>query len=97
MEVVAKKVADYDSCNNPGEFFITAPNPAEGGTRRLSFRCPCGCGDLAGIRINDAGNSEGYCWNWNLDEEEPTCTPSIAIGPSNHWHGYLTNGVFRSC
>src|SRR5260370_39687685 len=26
-------------------------HPAEGGARRLSFRCPCGCGVLCGIRI----------------------------------------------
>lgn len=96
-EVTARKVADFDHCEKPGDFYITEPNPHEGGMRRLSFLCPCGCGDLCGIRIRDDGQNVGGAWGWNKDAGKPTTTPSIAIGPNNHWHGYLTDGVFKAC
>jgi hypothetical protein len=94
MKVRAKRVADFDACKEPGDYFLTPPNPEEGGCRRLSFLCPCGCGDLAGIKVRDDGRQEGGAWAWNRDEEQPTCTPSILIGPGQHWHGYLTRGEF---
>jgi hypothetical protein len=95
-EVKARHVAAYDQCERPGDYFITEPNPHDGGMRRLSFMCPCGCGDLCGIRIRDDGQNVGGAWGWNGDMEKPTATPSIAIGPGQHWHGFLTDGVFRS-
>lgn len=99
MEIKAKHVADFDSCNQPGEFYITAPNAAEGGMRRLSFRCPCGCGDLCGIRIRDDGQRTEQAWAWDRNEESPTVDPSIDVKSANgsHWHGHLKAGVFRSC
>jgi Family of unknown function (DUF6527) len=51
-------------------------------------------------------------WNWDGNEERPTLTPSIQhiphdVGPHAteqgkreakcNWHGYLTDGVFRTC
>lgn len=96
QEVKAQKVADFDACTEPGHFYITQPNPAENGMRRLSFKCPCGCGDLCAIRIRDDGLNEGGAWGWDKNEETPTTTPSININ-SGHWHGYLTAGVFKPC
>ena len=96
MEVQATKKAGFSDCKSPGDFFLTSPNEHEGGARRLSFLCPCGCGDLAGIKVRDDGTQQGGAWAWDRNEDKPTCTPSIAIN-SNHWHGYLTDGVFRSC
>lgn len=95
-EIKAKLVSGFDQCNEPGEFFLTEPNEAEGGVRRLSFRCPCGCGDLCGIRVNDDGSTRNYAWAWDGNKESPTTTPSILIN-KDHWHGYLTAGVFKSC
>lgn len=95
-ECKAKKVDGFDSCNNPGDFYITEPNNHDGGCRRLSFRCPCGCGDLCGIRIRDDGTNRDGSWGWNKNEELPTTTPSIDIN-HGHWHGYLTDGVFVQC
>ena len=95
ITVHANHVADFDACKNPGDFFLTPPNPAEGGARRLSFICPCGCGALAGIRVRDDGQQLGGAWAWNRDEDKPTCTPSIDI--KSCWHGHLTAGEFIPC
>ena len=95
-DVSAKRVADFNACVSPGDFYITEPNPHEGNTRRLSFLCPCGCGDLCGIRIRGDLKNEGGAWGWNGNFDKPTTTPSIAVN-GNHWHGFLTDGVFKSC
>ena len=101
MSVQARRVENFQACTNPGDFFITPPNPHEGGARRLSFLCPCGCGDLAGIRVRDDGSQKDGAWAWDKNEDCPTCTPSIGIMcrlnkvHRFHWHGYLTKGVFE--
>lgn len=95
-EVAGRKVANFAACEKAGDFFLTPPTPAEGGARRLSFLCPCGCGALCGILVNDDGTQNNYAWAWDRDENAPTVTPSIAIN-NGHWHGYLTAGVFRPC
>ncbi len=95
--VQANRVANYDACRSPGDFFLTGPNPHDGGMRQLKFICPCGvCGDLCAIRIRDDGQNEGGAWGWDRNEEKPTTTPSIRIN-GNHWHGYLKAGVFEAC
>lgn len=96
MEVKANRVADFDACKNPGDFFITSPDQNDKNRRRLSFLCPCGCGALAGVRVRDDGQEVDGAWGWNRDEDRPSTTPSILIMP-DHWHGYLTDGVFKSC
>ena len=91
-------VADFDRLKGPGDFFFTDAD--EYGMRRLSFYCPCGCGLLAGIKVRIDGLAVDGTWTWNTDEDNPTCTPSIAImvtGNMYHWHGYLTNGEFVPC
>jgi hypothetical protein len=94
--VRANRVENYDGCRNPGDYFITSPNSHENNCRRLSFLCPCGCGQLCGIRINDVGDMQNFCWAWNKVENKVTVTPSINIS-NGHWHGYLTDGVFNEC
>lgn len=94
--VIANRVADYDNANNPGDYFITEPNERDGNMRMLHFLCPCGCCALCGIRIRDDGQNIEGAWGWNVDWDKPTTTPSININ-HGHWHGYLTDGVFRSC
>lgn len=102
MSVKANRVADFDSAKNPGDFFLAPPNPAESGTRRLYFLCPCGCGDLAGIRVRDDGQKIYGAWSWNRNADCPDCDPSIDIkdgpaGSGSHWHGYLRDGEFVPC
>lgn len=96
--VKANRVADFDSCKQPGDFFLTEPSMYEKGMRRLSFLCPCGCGDLCGIRVRNDGQNIDGAWGWDRNEDAPTCTPSIDINPgSGHWHGHLKAGVFEPC
>ena len=96
-EVQGHHVENFDACKNPGDFFFTPPNPAEAGARRLSFLCPCGCGDLCGVRVRDDGLNKDGSWGWNLSEECPTVSPSIRIIGGCNWHGHLVAGVFRPC
>ncbi|TPM41530.1 DUF6527 family protein [Mesorhizobium sp. B2-3-4] len=73
-----------------------SPFPDEDGNQYLSYCCPCGCGRLAPLLVgNGFKPAESPSWQWNGSREKPTLTPSINhIG---HWHGYLTDGVWRSC
>jgi len=93
MEVKANRVPDdaYSGMSNPGDYIfhpVNDPKPAF-----LHFLCPCGCGKFAGISLKPV---HPHGWDWNGDKDKPTATPSILID-RDHWHGYLTDGVFKSC
>lgn len=92
-EVNARRVEDYEHCEEPGDFFLTEPDGQ--GVRCLQFLCPCGCCSLCGIRVK-TGEKIPIAWEWDGNEDHPTTKPSININ-NGHWHGYLTGGVFRSC
>ena len=80
-----------------GEFRID--NDEQGRAARLVFACPCGCDSIGAINLKPHGAQPS--WDWDGDREKPTCSPSIRFSVSrddmDHWHGYLTAGVFRSC
>lgn len=58
------------------------------------FQCPCGCGTMGSVRV--AGD---HAWTWNGGRDKPTVRPSVLLSnkDGSHWHGYLTDGVWRSC
>jgi hypothetical protein len=95
MEVKANRVDgdDIDGLKNPGDFRWTGISNDGGPPGRMMFVCPCGCGDLCGVTLKPVVPTG---WEWNRDFDKPTLTPSILIN-RGHWHGYLTDGVFRSC
>lgn len=72
-------------------FFDTADAQPAG----FHFRCACGCGAVGGVTVAAGG------WEWNGSREKPTVRPSVALtrDPAEgvHWHGWLTDGVWRSC
>lgn len=91
MEVTARRVENFEQTERAGDFFwVGLPGEQPG---RMHFLCPCGCGVLAGVTVKPV-TANG--WDWNGDLEKPTVKPSIRID-RDHWHGYLTDGVFRSC
>lgn len=95
-EVKANRVAGYSEAKNAGDFYWSGNEKAEiesGKPGRLMFICPCGCGITAGITVKPVA-PQG--WDWNGDMDKPTTSPSILIN-QGHWHGYLTDGVFKSC
>ena len=79
MNVPAQRVSGFDEAKQPGDFWITPPNSAEGGARRLTFLCPCGCGTLAGIKVRDDGAKQEGAWGWDRNETAPTTDPSINV------------------
>lgn len=77
------------------------------GTKDVSIihGCPCGCGTLGAVHLKPYGGRDRPVWQWDGNRDAPTLTPSILIHQlddsgkiiGEHWHGYLTAGVFRSC
>lgn len=82
-----------------GDFMITE----DGG--RLTFCLPCNCAqhkDFGGLLVGGIKLSGEGAWTWNGSRENPTTSPSILVmsdrdGICPGWHGYLTDGIFRSC
>lgn len=62
----------------------------------LDFTCPCGCGVVHCIEVNQGEKKQGS-WLWDGNVEKPTLLPSIACKTPCAWHGYLTAGVFTPC
>lgn len=94
-DVSAKHVKGFDEAKNPGEFWWSG-DPVG----RLTFVCPCGCGSIGSVAVApnplDRGGNHPV-WQWNGDLDKPTITPSIQFLSGCKWHGYLTEGVFRTC
>ncbi len=97
----AIQAAEDDPEIQPGEYLHTTP----GKGRRflddvLLFTCP-GCGRLGSIRATHPKPSVSPSWDitaGSLDDITTlTLTPSIHCQGCCGWHGYLTNGEFRSC
>ena len=53
------------------------------------------CAVLDPIRISRTPNNNPRVWTWNGNEDKPSLTPSLHW--PGHWHGYLTDGVLKSC
>jgi hypothetical protein len=70
------------------EFFVDRDQKVAG----MVYSCPCGCGRTGALNFRPHPSPS---WEWNGDREKPNLTPSVHhVG---HWHGFLTDGVWRSC
>lgn len=88
-DVKANLVEGFDYICNPGDYYFAEDNKA------LIAMCPSGCGELMSLPLTILDNNPR--WEWNGDKECPSLTPSIQRrGPNCTWHGYLTNGVWKS-
>lgn len=62
----------------------------------LLVRLPVRCGSLGPLTVgNGFKPADGPSWQWNGSLDKPTLTPSVHH--RGHWHGWLTDGVWRSC
>lgn len=75
---------------SPGSYKFYKINESDE-TAGLNFVCPCGCNAILGVRFYDNG------WQWNGSKDKPTTNPSILRLDGCKWHGYLTDGIFKSC
>ena len=91
-----RKLSD-DDLKDPGDFYF-APLADLPGEFILYFKCPCGNDEVAGIHVGDKRKPRSHrpSWEWNGDFDKPTCKPSILRRGGCKWHGYLTDGVFKS-
>jgi len=94
-DVKAERVADWDALSAPGRFMF-AGNPGDQPTD-LIFVCPCGCGVISSVTLSTSPRSDGPRWAWNGNSDSPTLTPSIRKLNGCLWHGFLTDGIFKSC
>lgn len=100
MEVKANRVASWDFLKNPGDFLFTYDK--QNRICGMVEKCPCGCGAEGGISFvgecyGTREASKGRpLWDWNGDEDKPTLIPSIQRTSGCKWHGFLTDGVFKS-
>ncbi|GAB4362295.1 MAG: hypothetical protein Kow0026_25990 [Oricola sp.] len=78
----------------PGSFRVDPPD--SDGDQAFWYCCPCGCGVVGPLNVGKGFKPKmGPSWNWNGSTEKPTLHPSVHhVG---HWHGWLTDGVWRSC
>lgn len=77
----------------PGSFRVV---PDDDGEFLFWYCCPCGCQRIAALRVGKKFKpAESPTWSWNGSDEKPTLEPSVHhVG---HWHGWLTDGVWKSC
>ena len=61
----------------------------------MIYNCPCGCGKLGSLQFSPSFRGDKPSWQWNGSKERPTLAPSI--WDKGHWHGWLTDGEWRSC
>lgn len=79
----------------PGSFYVTSP--MDDGLQTFWYCCPCGCGAAGVLNVGNGFKPQTSrpSWNWNGSLDRPTLTPSV--WHKGHWHGFLTDGVWRSC
>ena len=63
----------------------------DGPNQNLIFICPCGCAAVRSVPVKGPQK-----WNWDGNKELPTLTPSILIIGECRWHGFLTQGEWRT-
>lgn len=90
--VTAQLVTEGSLLDGPAgaiKFYTVADHDGPAG---FNFRCPCGCDAVRGVSVRPGG------WTWNGSREKPTVRPSVVLSTHDglHWHGYLTDGVWRS-
>ena len=57
--------------------------------------CVCPEGHMASVPLQ-VGPKEDHLWQWDGNKENPTITPSIQFLSGCKWHGFLTNGVWKT-
>jgi hypothetical protein len=63
----------------------------------IQHSCPCGCGLLSWLPFNP---EHGWTPEQTTDLTKLTLKPSIGMFAGQnpyHWHGFLTDGVFKEC
>lgn len=81
----------------PGAVFFPQPSKVVG-VRCIILNCP-GCGNRSAMDVYSAGEAKPPSPSWLMlnPPESLTLQPSINCVGCCKWHGWLTNGVFKSC
>lgn len=94
MKAVHVDKDQFHTERTPGAFYIGETD--SDGETSFWYRCPCGCGVPGLLTVgNGFKPADGPSWKWNGSTDAATLEPSVHhVG---HWHGFLTNGEWRSC
>ena len=77
-----------------GSFYVTDPDSDK--EQSFWYCCPCGCKQIGPLTIGNGFKPDfSPSWKWNGSLDKPNLEPSVHH--LNHWHGYLTDGVWISC
>jgi hypothetical protein len=86
--------ADCGMGRIPGSFRVGEPDSDREQT--FWYVCPCGCGNVGPLTVGNGFKPDGSpTWRWNGSLDNPTLQPSVWW--KGHWHGWLTDGVWKSC
>jgi hypothetical protein len=90
-----RKVADFETCKEPGDFYIIVANPKYYGpeTHMMGLRLPDGT--FNNLPMRKGPPPSGAVWGWDGNEDSPTLAPSIDC--KERWHGHLVAGRLQSC
>ena len=92
MNIPGKLVTNIELAPEAGAFQFYSEK-AYGSRAGIWYRCPCGCGDLRTVSIENKQTGRTG-WKWDDQDEAPTLTPSIRHIDRCKWHGHLTKGVW---
>lgn len=85
---------EYEMGKVAGSFRVDEPD--SNGKQTFWYCCPCGCRHISPLTVgNGFKPADSPSWQWNGSLDRPTLTPSVWW--KGHWHGWLTDGVWRSC
>ena len=90
--IKANHVASLDDVKNPGDFAWSSD------FKMMFMLLPGESLPAAGVRVirsSEDSQADRPRWVWDGNVEAPTLTPSLYL--PGVWHGYLTDGVFKSC
>lgn len=93
----ARHIEDWDAFDaqrEAGTFSIG--HTGANGDIDFWYCCPCGCG-VQGVLSVGKGRKPAASpsWSWNGSIEKPTLVPSV--NHVGHWHGWLTDGLWKVC
>lgn len=100
IDIPAVVFTDYDAllAGPPGGILFCVAHGSNDVCTMIN-KCPCGCGYVGSMPIGLNKPAGISSWEWNGSQDKATLRPSVdgRRCPGCAFHGYLTDGVWKSC